>query len=338
MTEASSDTVQPDTATAVHEGFGSVLKREREAQGISLGDMATLSRLSVDQVRALESEDVEKLPVPVYTRAFIRDVAKQLGIDHAPLVDDYVARFGEADEGQIPPEDPSAEVVISHHHENRGIKISGIGLIVALVAIGGWGVYTELLAPEKNETLKTEAVVTAPADTQTNAVEALPKTVEAEVGVPSALHPTSAKSTQSEPEEVLPAPDVKAEKPVVETEKPEKAVEEIVKPVEAVQKAEAPVKKAEEPAAEVSEPAKPLSDEQHLVMKVNSDVWIHIRSIRGKNLVARTVNAGTTIDMLIPRGSHFTIGKTSAVEMSVDGEPYSFEQKGKRGIAKFILK
>ncbi len=330
MTEASSDTVQPDTVNATHEGFGAVLKREREAQGISLGDMATLSRLSVDQVRALESEDIEKLPLPVYTRAFIRDVAKQLNIDYTPLVADYVARFGEADEGQIPPEDPSAEVVINHRNENRGIKISGIALIVALIAIGGWGVYTELLAPEKNETLKTEAVLTAPVDTQTNAVEALPKTVEADAGVLSPL-PSTGEQTQTKPEKVLSASDATTEKSVEKVQQPEKAIDE-------TPKAEEPVKKVENKVAEVAEPAKALSDEQHLVMKVKSDVWIHIRSIHGKNIVARTVKAGTTIDMLIPRGSHFTIGKTSAVEMSVDGEPYTFETKGKRGIAKFILK
>ena len=61
-------------------GFGEELRAAREAQGISLGDMAVRSRLSVAQLRALENEEVEKLPEPVYVRAFIRGCAQSLGL------------------------------------------------------------------------------------------------------------------------------------------------------------------------------------------------------------------------------------------------------------------
>ena len=66
---------------AAPQGFGAMLRAAREAQGISLGDMAVRSRLSVAQVRALEEEDVAALPEPVYVRAFIRGCAHSLGLD-----------------------------------------------------------------------------------------------------------------------------------------------------------------------------------------------------------------------------------------------------------------
>lgn len=313
MTEASSDTVVTDTVTATHEGFGAVLKREREAQGISLGDMATLSRLSVDQVRALESEDIAKLPLPVYTRAFIRDVAKQLEIDYRPLVADYVARFGEADEGQIPPEDPSTEVVISRRHENRGLKISGVFLLAAVLAVGGWGIYSEFLAPDETEAISPVSV-TEPALDMTE--------------VPALKAPVETKSVEVAKTEAKPEATGEAE---------EKA--EAKSEAKADDKADAKAAQDLKPAAaDAAEPAEALLADQHLVMKVNRDVWIHVRSIRGQNLVASTVKAGTTVDMMIPRGSHFTIGNAAAVEMTVDGEAYSFDEKTNRGIAKFILK
>ena len=312
MTEASSDNVVPDTVTAAHEGFGAVLKREREAQGISLGDMATLSRLSVDQIRALESEDVEKLPLPVYTRAFIRDVAKQLEIDCRPLVADYVARFGEADEGQIPSDDPSTEVVIGRRHENRGLKISSFALLAAVLAVGGWGLYSEFVASDDAEALPPVSVFATP-------------------------EAPSDKVLVTPVEPALKAPvDTKAEEPAGK----EKA--ELTDDAKLAAQAKAEEKPQAEEAKpaddEPEEPSAALTADQHLVIKVNRDVWIHVRSIRGQNLVARTVKAGATIDMMIPRGSHFTIGNTAAVDMTVDGEPYSFETKTNRGIAKFILK
>lgn len=311
MTEASSDNGVPDTVTAAHEGFGAVLRREREALGISLGDMATLSRLSVDQIRALESEDVEKLPLPVYTRAFIRDVAKQLEIDCRPLVADYVARFGEADEGQIPSDDPSTEVVIGRRHENRGLKVSSFALLAAVLAVGGWGLYSEFVA--------------------SNDAEALPP-----VSVSATPEAPSDKVVVTPVESAQAPVDTKTEEPAGKEKAELKDDDKLAAEAEAVEKLQAEEAKAV--ADEPEEPSAALTADQHLVIKVNRDVWIHVRSIRGQNLVARTVKAGATIDMMIPRGSHFTIGNTAAVDMTVDGEPYSFETKTNRGIAKFILK
>ena len=69
MAQETSDMNEPVLHPAPAEGFGAALKRAREAQGISIGDMAARSRLSVQQVRALESERTAELPEPVYVRA-----------------------------------------------------------------------------------------------------------------------------------------------------------------------------------------------------------------------------------------------------------------------------
>ncbi|EJX01238.1 hypothetical protein EVA_10657 [gut metagenome] len=59
--------------------------------------------------------------------------------------------------------------------------------------------------------------------------------------------------------------------------------------------------------------------------------------LRAKNLMARTVKAGTTLEMAVPLDCYFTIGNSSAMEILVDGKPYPLEANA-RGIAKFILK
>ena len=99
-----------EEASAAPKGFGAVLRAAREAEGISVGDMAVQCRLAVTQIRALEEERLENLPEPVYVRAFIRGYAHALKIDPAPLVDDYMMRCGRrgaaVEVGQLPNRSP----------------------------------------------------------------------------------------------------------------------------------------------------------------------------------------------------------------------------------------
>ncbi len=68
---------------------GGYLKREREMRGIALEDVARAIKLSVKLVEALESNEYDKLPHPVYIKGFIRAYARYLGLDE----NDAVLRF-----------------------------------------------------------------------------------------------------------------------------------------------------------------------------------------------------------------------------------------------------
>ena len=112
-----------EEAPAAPKGFGAVLRAAREAEGISVGDMAVQCRLAVTQIRALEEEHLENLPEPVYVRAFIRGYAHALKIDPAPLVDDYMMRCGRrgaaVEVGQLPNRSEKP------HFEGRALR--GVG-------------------------------------------------------------------------------------------------------------------------------------------------------------------------------------------------------------------
>ena len=127
-----------EEASAAPKGFGAVLRAAREAEGISVGDMAVQCRLAVTQIRALEEERLENLPEPVYVRAFIRGYAHALKIDPAPLVDDYMMRCGRrgaaVEVGQLPNRSPSREAVFHEPPKNRTLKAV---LFVVLAAASG---------------------------------------------------------------------------------------------------------------------------------------------------------------------------------------------------------
>ena len=65
---------------------GSVLRRAREARGQSLADVVQVIRFSARQIEALERDDYASLPGPTAVRGMVRNYAKFLKLDPAPLL------------------------------------------------------------------------------------------------------------------------------------------------------------------------------------------------------------------------------------------------------------
>jgi cytoskeleton protein RodZ len=65
------------------------LKAAREARGLSLNDVFDATRVSRINLEALENDDFDRLPPPVYTRNFIRKYAQAVGVDAQPILDRY---------------------------------------------------------------------------------------------------------------------------------------------------------------------------------------------------------------------------------------------------------
>ena len=80
-----SDTLSSDTSP------GRVLQVAREASGIGLREMAARLNLSLDHLKALEINEFDKLPAPIYVRHYIKRYADMLGISYEPLLEVYAA-------------------------------------------------------------------------------------------------------------------------------------------------------------------------------------------------------------------------------------------------------
>lgn len=61
--------------------LGSLLVRAREARGLTLEDAERDTRISRRYLQALESEQFEVIPAPVYARGFLRSYSQYLGLD-----------------------------------------------------------------------------------------------------------------------------------------------------------------------------------------------------------------------------------------------------------------
>src|SRR5512132_1998694 len=88
----------PDQEPQAHSelaSFGEELKREREIRGISLKEIADSTKISKRFLEAIERNDHKTLPAPVFTRGFVREYARYLGLN----VDDMVNRYNYAAAG-----------------------------------------------------------------------------------------------------------------------------------------------------------------------------------------------------------------------------------------------
>ncbi|HEY6842931.1 MAG TPA: RodZ domain-containing protein [Thermoanaerobaculia bacterium] len=69
--------------------FGEELRREREIRGISLKEIADATKISKRFLEAIERNDHRTLPAPVFTRGFIREYARYLGLNADDIVNRY---------------------------------------------------------------------------------------------------------------------------------------------------------------------------------------------------------------------------------------------------------
>jgi cytoskeleton protein RodZ len=124
--------------------FGDELRREREIRGISLKEIADATKVSKRFLEAIERNDYRKLPAAVFTRGFIREYARYLGLN----ADDMVTRYMHYVEttSEEPPVRPltSASVIRSRREvvpppSRIGPRILvGIALLAVVGALGYW--------------------------------------------------------------------------------------------------------------------------------------------------------------------------------------------------------
>ena len=73
--------------------FGGKLRQARERRGVSLRQIATSTKISVAALEALERNDISRLPGGIFSRAFVRSYANEVGLDPDETVREFLARF-----------------------------------------------------------------------------------------------------------------------------------------------------------------------------------------------------------------------------------------------------
>lgn len=97
--------------------LGSLLTRAREARGLTLEDAERDTRISRRYLQALESEQFEVIPAPVYARGFLRSYSQYLGVDPAEALSMFPREedpeYQRAADATTPPPRASREAPVS---------------------------------------------------------------------------------------------------------------------------------------------------------------------------------------------------------------------------------
>lgn len=77
---------------------GSRLRAAREQRGVTLRDIANVTKISMTALRAIDGNDLARLPGGIFTRAYLRAYAAEVGLDPEQVVSEYVAQYKVVDE------------------------------------------------------------------------------------------------------------------------------------------------------------------------------------------------------------------------------------------------
>ena len=75
-------------------GDGDLLRKLREACGVSVEELQERTKILADYIRGIEENRFDRLPPPVYVRGFIRSFLKYLGVPNSDrFAKAYADRF-----------------------------------------------------------------------------------------------------------------------------------------------------------------------------------------------------------------------------------------------------
>ena len=69
--------------------IGEQLREARVAQNKSLEELSSDTNISKKYLEALETDNYDEFPAEVYTKGFLKNYAKNLGLDVQSILDDY---------------------------------------------------------------------------------------------------------------------------------------------------------------------------------------------------------------------------------------------------------
>jgi cytoskeleton protein RodZ len=310
---------EPDAGQATP---GQILRAARQGRGLSIQDVARQLRLSVRQVTALEEDDYSKLSSGTFLRGFVRNYAKLLQLDPAPLLQRI--------EAAVPP--PQTQT-ISYQSEGipfpsgrtRGKRavIMGLAIVIALSLL----IYEIYRGNETNVERRQageKAAVRAEIKDQTDTPVTAPQSSlssnvlegAGETGVSQTEKENSASLNAAEPAFIEPAPPPLAQNPVVRPPSKPGLV-----PVPESTAAVPPKPASGESSATAAAIPESIDGNDVVRLSFAGDSWTEVKDGRGKLLLSRINRPGTEQVLRGKPPFSLTIGNAAEVKLVYNNKP-----------------
>lgn len=279
---------------------GDMLREAREAHGLHIDMVAAALKVSTQKLAALEADDIDALPDPVFARALAASVCRALRIDPAPVL------------AKLPGAQPAglaeADRTISKNLRSAAPRSAGVG------ASGG---PSRLLLIVVGLLLVGAAVLFW-----------LPQSVFDRIG--ESVSQLMAASSSSE---ASPSTEARTSAAASGT------VVESVPPAAPLIAAPTPAPQAAAPASPPAAVSPAVAGANVIVFVAREDSWVTVNEANGKSLLRRTVQAGETVGLTGALPLSVVVGRASGVDVQVRGKPYDLAPLTRSGgVARFEVK
>ena len=173
--------------------IGETLKEARDAAGLSIQDVHEATKITSQNLAALEEDRFDSFPNRVYARAFLRDYANYLGLDSAALLVRYEDEWCREPETSAPPARKSGSFV-------RKLAYLFVGLLV----LGALGVGAYFALEEYGRKTPPGVGARPRVEERSGEVAHLPKASVPSNGSETALEPKPAEQPKPEAKPVPP--------------------------------------------------------------------------------------------------------------------------------------
>ncbi|PKN05339.1 MAG: hypothetical protein CVU74_02265 [Deltaproteobacteria bacterium HGW-Deltaproteobacteria-9] len=286
------------------------LKTRREALRLTLKDICQSTRVSVVNLEAIENGEFQNLPVPIYTKNFIKTYARALDVESKPILDSYEAYLHslKIDEAPIPEAVPEEE---QEPFVNKLIpykKYIATGAIVVIAAVVTLAILQQPPPKPQVAVGKPAIVATAP---PTAVIEPVNPPEQAAPVTPSA--PVTPPKAVAQP--VVPATIKQAPQSL---------------PIQPQQKSATPIKPTlpqNTPVVEKKAPALISEGTDVLVIKATEETWLRMKIDQNPPFQV-LLKPGEAIER---KGAGFTVdvGNAGGIIMQFKGK--TIENLGKSG-------
>jgi len=113
--------------------FGIKMKRLREERGVSLRQIADVTRLSIGVLEALERSDNSRLPGGIYSRALVRSYALEVGLDPEEMIRDFLSQFPQDSVTAGSPHAPDLGHTPRTGRAGRSVVIAAIVVVIGAI-------------------------------------------------------------------------------------------------------------------------------------------------------------------------------------------------------------
>ena len=128
--------------------FGARLREARERRGLSLREIADVTKIAARSLEALERNDIARLPGGIFSRAFVRAYAAHVGLDPEETISEFMASFPDDSVTQGHPRTRDKSILDELEEDSRRGRWPAMGwlaligvLVAALVTYALFALY-----------------------------------------------------------------------------------------------------------------------------------------------------------------------------------------------------